>query len=170
MDFWAFMTWFGFILWVISLFSRIAQIIPALSRWVSFEEAIELQGEAKILFRLARPISLLRKTLRFGFSYWFNLWVKANYILKFVPVEGGYRFELRDGEYIFCYGKPIKVFPTLMECKIMLNSSLHTPKIIKEYSENGIIIRYIYAKKRVWDRLAKFISWLPDRQVVTRYF
>lgn len=86
--------WIWWICTIISLVSRLVQLLLLQHRWVSFEEAIERNGEVGLLYIIALPIQMVANTVRFGLSYRWNKKVKYKVRImkldKEVSIHKGY--------------------------------------------------------------------------------
>lgn len=159
------LSWIGIIVSVLSLVSRITQLIIALLHSDRSKQFVQVQGEVKILFRLARPVSALIKTLRFGLSYWFHKrWnkgiIKKYYIYIHIH-EGRYYVWLRDyWDLIIEWNNKFRTFQEARESAdiILSNSRI----LYEETDANWVHVIAITMKRLTLESLnefAKKIRW-----------
>lgn len=163
MEFMEIATWIWLLVSFISLVSRVIQLITALYRWVRSEQLVQVQWEVKILFRLARPISALIKTVRFGLSYWFKKKIKKNkknkpviHRIKIAKEEWYWYWELQD-KYHKSIIRHYPNFSTSRECLGNAKELLWDPTIIKDNLSGGIHFISIHLQHEITDKRLKTV-------------
>lgn len=159
------LSWIGIIVSVLSLVSRITQLIIALLHSDRSKQFVQVQGEVKVLFRLARPVSALIKTLRFGLSYWFhkrwNKGILKKYYIYIHIHEGWYYVWLRDyWDLIIEWNNKFRTFQEARESADIILSSSRI--LYEETDANWVHVIAITMKRLTLESLnefAKKIRW-----------